>query len=439
MQNWDTYGRQGLDFASSAASFGFQAAKFSTKLGFAITRGIASGTVGVTTTIVDHAFFGGSQVTSPLAGGAISSLISLAEQATLAPIHLGEYITSTSVLAAHSSINVLSVIFPGSSEASFSLASFITLVKREWNSGSDIDNSPQTQYGITQVARAIVAWVALQGVTQEWQEDQWFKYLREIHVRDPERGYFDSIRTKRGSRIRVTSDVLFPDNLGQLISAEVGDVPLPRAQSVFLHPSAIPAPNPKPSRGPTTGPKSASPRMSNTQLKSTLRRLSKMVLAGYGGASLLFFGVPLSNPLASPSSTTSSVPPHPASARAQEEETELKHAIEASELEAMDNLNDSAPAPPVAPAYSWWDVLLGRHDHDIFRQYASTPATDGKGNGKTKGFSSFFDKKPKEGVDVRIGAEHLMPRFWILTDHGRRQVVLVLRGENDAAYPPSQV
>ena len=31
--------------------------------------------------------------------------------------------------------------------------------------------------------------------------------------------------------------------------------------------------------------------ISNAELKVTLRRLSKMVLAGYGGASLLFFGV----------------------------------------------------------------------------------------------------------------------------------------------------
>ena len=27
-----------------------------------------------------------------------------------------------------------------------------------------------------------------------------------------------------------------------------------------------------------------------------------------------------------------------------------------------------------------------------------------------------------------IGSEHMMPRFWVLTDHGRAQVVLVLRG-----------
>ena len=28
-----------------------------------------------------------------------------------------------------------------------------------------------------------------------------------------------------------------------------------------------------------------------------------------------------------------------------------------------------------------------------------------------------------------IGKEHLMPRFWVLTDHSRAQIVLVIRGQ----------
>lgn len=33
MKNWDTYGRQGIDLASAATSFGFSAVKIGTKLG----------------------------------------------------------------------------------------------------------------------------------------------------------------------------------------------------------------------------------------------------------------------------------------------------------------------------------------------------------------------------------------------------------------------
>jgi len=112
----------------------------------------------------------------------VHSVFDLAEQLALAPIRFSEYITSTSLIAAHSSINILSVIFPGSNEASFSLVSFITLVRREW---SDRDGLlPNRNYGLTQVARAIVAWVALQGVTQEWQEKRWFNYVEELDVKD---------------------------------------------------------------------------------------------------------------------------------------------------------------------------------------------------------------------------------------------------------------
>lgn len=149
--------------------------------------------LGVTSTLVDHTLFGGNNVARQAFGDAAHSVISFAERITLAPIFLGEYVTATSVIAAHSSINVLSVFFPGSSEASFSLASFITLVKREWTTpGTHGPGLSDKDYGITQIARGIIAWVSLQGVTQEWQEKMWFEHLREIRVHEPSES---SIRT----------------------------------------------------------------------------------------------------------------------------------------------------------------------------------------------------------------------------------------------------
>lgn len=166
------------------------------RIQFALTRGIASTTVGISATVVDAALFGGVTVTRPVVGGAVSAAIGLVEQLTLVPIHLGEYLTSTSVIAAHSSINLLSAIFPGSHEASFSLASFITLVKREWAEPIDGENLPEKQFGVTSIARAVSAWAALQGVTQEWQERRWFKYLKEIDVKNTPK-HFDSLRNRK--------------------------------------------------------------------------------------------------------------------------------------------------------------------------------------------------------------------------------------------------
>jgi sn1-specific diacylglycerol lipase len=351
---------------------------------------VASGVAAATATTVDHALFGGSTVTSPVLRAAVSTVVSFAEQLTLAPIHFGEYITSTSLLAAHSSINVLSIIFPGSSEASFSLASFITLVKREWNEPPFSEHLPDRKFGVTSIARALIAWVALQGVTQEWQENIWFQSLREIHVEDPRR-YTDSLRERRGSRVRVTSDIIFPGNRGQIISADIGEAPNTRTRSLSVRSNHSPT---------VLGTKAR-----QSEMKLTLRRLSKIVLAGYGGASLLFFGVSLNAHANGPSRRDRLA-----------EEAQLAHAIDASEAEAAGDM-DALPDPgPVSQDYSWWDVLLGKHDQEIFESYANGGSDE--------------EMRKKMKATAVIGMQHQMPRFWVLTDHSRTQIVLVLRGQS---------
>ncbi|KAF8075891.1 hypothetical protein FPV67DRAFT_1469670 [Lyophyllum atratum] len=415
VKGWDTYSREGIDLASALTSFGFSAVKVGTKLGFAVTRTIAGVAVGVTTSVVDHAIFGGTTVTRPVIGGAVSTVITFAEQITLAPIFLSEYVTSTSLIAAHSSINVLSTIFPGSSDASFSLASFITLVRREWSYSDEDENFPKNRYGITQIARAIVAWVALQGVTQEWQEKLWFKHLKEIHVND----VTDNTRStlsRKNSRVRVTSDVILPGNIGQLIAASIGEAPSrrPRSQSSASTNGRKFSLEPLTSartRASATAVAAAlhSPRPSKAELKTTLRRLSKIVLAGYGGASLLFFGVSPNGSRATNSA-----------AEMASEEAQLAKAIDASEAEAFgDSPAPKTPPPEVTAEYSWWDVLLGKHDQEIFERAA---------NHGIPGQRAQEEIKAKMTATAVIGSEHMMPRFWVLTDHGRGQVVLVLRG-----------
>ncbi|KAJ6543926.1 hypothetical protein B0H19DRAFT_1267238 [Mycena capillaripes] len=409
MAAWDTYSRQGIDLASYASSLTFSAVKTGTRLGFAVTRGIASTAVGVTATVVDHTLFGGLTVARPVVGGALSTVLSFAEQIALAPIFFSEYITSTSLLAAHSSINLLSAIIPGSSEASFSLSSFITLVKRELKEPAAGESLPEKrQFGITQIGRAIIAWVALQGVTQEWDEKRWLEHMREIHVKDAPKSFESILRARRGSRIRVTSDVIFPGNGGQLIVADIGEASPLRAQSFFTLNKGKTANRTLALKRQTIVPERR--KLSNTQLKATLRRLSKLVLAGYGGASLLFFGVSLTaahGPTSANSATEKAT-----------EAAHLAHAIDASEAEAAGDFPEfDAPTGLGDPQYSWWDVLLGKHDHEIFERYANT--SEDKADA---------DIKEKMRATAKIGSEHLMPRFWVLTDHGRAQIVLVLRG-----------
>lgn len=436
VKDWDYYTRSGIDLAGTASSYAFSAAKGATKLGFAVTRKVAHTGVSAATNLVDVALFGNNPVTNPLVSGALSSVLTLAEQLTLAPIHLSEYITSTSLMAAHSSINVLSVIFPGSSDASFSLASFITLVRREWNADA---TGTGRQFGLIEVGRAMVAFVALQGVTQEWQERHWMKHLREIHVKEPKK--FDSMRARKGSRIRVTSDVFLSGNRAQIIAADIGEAPalgrrtwstltVPKIRSAMRH-SILPH-SAESSSSISSAADPPVPHLSIPELKVKLRRLSKLVLAGYGGASLLFFGV---SPLGD------------ASGRAGKndklsEERHLARAIDASEAEAagdfelIDYDELDGMGATAEPGYSWWDVMLGRHDHEIFERFANDDAAmkeqdKGKNKGKGKGQATSDEARDKLAAmraTAVVGAEHLMPRFWVLTDHARGEVVLVLRG-----------
>lgn len=65
---------------------------------------------GATGLVVDHALFGGEPLASDVLTPAVRNSLDFLEQLALAPINLGQFITSGSLLAAHSSINVVEII-----------------------------------------------------------------------------------------------------------------------------------------------------------------------------------------------------------------------------------------------------------------------------------------------------------------------------------------
>jgi sn1-specific diacylglycerol lipase len=279
---------------------------------------------------------------------------------------------SAVLIAAYSSIDALSSLFPGSEEASFSIASFINLMRNDWNNPELGEHLPEEHFSAAEAARALFAWGSLQGVTYDWQVAKWCNSLSEI----PREGLIPGSQTRgrNNSIINITGDVMLPDNNGQLLTADITEK---LSEGEIPHQSDL---NHRPLR--------LDQGVSNSDLRLTLRRLSKMCLAGYGGASLLFWGVP-----AAPT------PPPKINSKMAEKAT----------LEAAVDESEKAQGDPPSQKYPWWSMLLGRHDHDIFLHYASGG---------------------KRGTDVTavIGDESRMPRFWVLTDHSRRQIVLVFRG-----------
>lgn len=391
----DKYGRFSLDAATAASTISFAAARATTKLGvrqfpasfpsssfsqlrtplqFSVTRSVASTTVGVAGSALDIAL--GEKFGASIAlNRTTNAIVTAAEKLALVPISVGESLASASLIAAYSSIDALSSLFPGGEDAPFSIASFINLMRNDWNNPELGEHLPEERFSVTEAARALFAWGTLQGVTYDWQVAKWSKYLSEIPREDAISGFHS--RARHNSIVHITGDVMLPGNNGQLLTADISEK-LSGAES-FAIPRQPRLPRP-PSR--------TNHNLSNCELRLTLRRLSKMCLAGYGGASLLFFGVPAA--------------PTPAA------QINSK-ATEKATLEAAVEKSEKVQGDPPSREYPWWSMLMGRHDHDIFLHYASggTRETD---------------------VTAVIGDESRMPRFWVLTDHSRQQIVLVFRG-----------
>ena len=297
---------------------------------------------------------------------AMSVTFAAVEHLALLPIFVGESLTSASLVAAYSSMDALSSLFPSGEETTFSIASFINLMRNDWNNPELGEHLPEEHFSAGEAVRALFAWGALQSVTYDWQTTKWSKHLREI----PRSAPIIDTHTHLPPIINVTEDVVLPGNEGQLLTADI----TPRASGSESLPASPNLPPPRP--------------QTQDDLRLTLRRLSKMCLAGYGGASLLFFGVP----------------PKPSLKRAKEK-------AKATLAKVVEKAKSSEKGPEDAQPrnFPWWSMLLGRHDHDIFLHYASGG---------------------KKGTDVTavIGDEARMPRFWVLTDHSRQQIVLVFRG-----------
>lgn len=201
-----------------------------------------------------------------------------------------------------------------------------------------------------------MGWATLQGVTSEYQEQRWFRVLREIPVHDElltRRNSLDTSdrpRERKISEVRVMSDVVYPSHGGQIVTADIGEA----LSTKSGRPTTI---------GSSTSSAVLSAALQMKATKQTLRRLSKLVLGGYGGTSLFFFGVS----------------PWPEShfIDKKQEEIKLEQAVNASEEEVQDRppkvVLDDSQSGPGKPSYSWWSVLLGRHDHEIFLNYAKHP------------------------------------------------------------------
>ena len=108
-----------------------------------------------------------------------------------------------------------------------------------------------------------------------------------------------------------------------------------------------------------------------------------MVLAGYGGATLLFFGLsPTHFGIAKSTVEACSNSKEVLAQEKKAEETKLAHAIEASEAEVA---GDATEEQEENKEYSWWDVFLGKYDQEMIEQSTTLGDSVAKKKAKDKG------------------------------------------------------
>ncbi|CAE7139211.1 unnamed protein product [Rhizoctonia solani] len=407
---WQRFSNMGLTAASVATSFGFAAATRGTQLGFGIARGVTSAIAYNSAALAEQVVFGGQIGAATTIGSAINSAFGIAESLALAPIHLGHNIASTSLVAAASSLDLLVWMF-GTQEVGFSLAEFGTLVQREWSDPPGAETLPPERYGAASIVRALVAWAMLQDATSNWSVQRCLRNAREIPMAEW-RGELQLLDSPGSDwdplgedfEIIVTANEELPDDEGILVEAQISHIRPPgayvwvEAEEEALSQPLFGSSTSSSTLDDVTLPPAPKPVVDWAHLRPILRRMSYLVVGGYGGASFLFFG------LAFPSIGESD---NPTKSGNTESSDNISRIVQEAESEAR-----TPPSRAPEPRRTWWGLITGRHDQEIFERFAAHGADGVEGKANT----------------AVLGDASRLPRFWVLTDHGRKQIVLVLRG-----------
>ena len=93
--------------------------------------------------------------------------------------------------------------------------------------------------------------------------------------------------------------------------------------------------------------------------------------------------------------------------KGEEEETIARLVLDAEAQEVDDAAKQRNATLP--PDRKWWDVIMGKHDQEIIEHFATLD-------------------QPTAKITATIGEHEEIPRFWVLVDHSRREVILILRG-----------
>ena len=459
----------GLGAANAATSAYFSFARTATAFGLNVAKRVTQGLVAVPALLADGALTGtapgdtsGTPSISRAAHSGIASFFDAISLVAVGGIDLTSAVTSAGLGAACSGIEGVRRAL--GSEVLRSLMEFSKLVKREWNAQDDsLPPGGIPAYSIVGITKALSTWVSIQLVTRSFQERRILQGLIEIDTQqlkeevealkqDHQVGVTAAplVTTTAGENardeaapaqtdVRITSNqAMTGEYSGNVIGAEIG------------HKDGSSARLP----GSTLSDEPARP-LSDAEAVHNLQRYSKLVLGVYGGMALYWLNsMPPDSQNASREATSSTTKPIASSSPeangvifSADEEFMRKDQAEFLEAAAQMELDDDeqdekAPSQLSGPdhtsaavsdsgqvhasSYNLWDVISGTHDEDLFHHTAKLErgaATAGE-----------YRDDPNSAArrdtphNLRDKAKPSKPRFYVVTDHPRKTIILVLRG-----------
>ncbi|KAK4699142.1 EEF1A lysine methyltransferase 2, partial [Phenoliferia sp. Uapishka_3] len=378
--------------------------------------------------ILDHSLGldvgGGTGIGKGPIVASIHGALNTAETLALFGIEVGSEITKVGLGGMKSTVEYLEGYF-GNDEALRALGAFLKLVEREW--GESLPSDPEGEGGLgrwsmIQVAKAASTWAVLQNTTSGLDEARWAPELEELDLHTWGR----PLSHRRAGKINAEDGVVFQVTEEQIL--EGGEEVIQAS---------------------LTGGMLSEGETEDERTRFRLRRFSKICLGSYGGMGMIFFGVKLPSPFSQTPSITSPNTPLTNAARStqsrsldesslaqafgasssknSEASTEKEVQLEADDLEAEMAQLDSewvAVDPELemegGKGPGLWGLLSGSHDTKVIEALGDFDAG-----------STFVDAA---GVDeIAVPSPHTKagrrpPRFFVVTDHRRHQVLLCLRG-----------
>ncbi|GAC76681.1 predicted lipase [Moesziomyces antarcticus T-34] len=445
----------GLGAANAATSAYFNFARTATAFGLNVAKRVTQGLVAVPALLADGALTGtapgdtsGTPSIAQVAHSGIASFFDTISLVAVGGIDLTSAVTSAGLGAASSGVE--GVRRSLGSEVLRSLLEFSKLVKREWNAEDDsLPPGGIPAYSIVGLIKALTTWVSIQLVTRKFQETRIQQGLDEI---DTDKLKSDVEALKQTHHVNVTAAPLVPITAGgqaeqsadaaqsgqsdvritsnQTLSGDAGSV----IGAEIGHRDGSSARLP----GSTLSDEPARP-LSDAEAVHNLQRYSKLVLGVYGGMALYWLnsmpqgGQSTSGQINAPAPSANGVIFSAEDELMRKDQAEFLEAAAQMELSDDEDDGDAATPPQAAAAatnghassYNLWDVISGTHDEDLFHHTANLErgaAAHGQYDEDHASASQHSPHNPNQK------ARPSKPRFYVVTDHPRKTIILVLRG-----------